>query len=294
MAVHIALDFCSGNGASTGLRDLSDLPDSRISAPGAAMNGSSNDPQIGYPIVMTDDNEKKSSDSILNSLVKLTGQVAGGTLELARSTATMTAMFGDSWLGTALLKTMEPERLEAMAEAGRFLRDARETAGLSLKDLSESLGLSDKDVLEDVESGATIMPLELMLRSASLLARHDPIPFLIKFMRTYNPALGKTLEQWGILALPKHFERERRFVNLYRKHDVLRSLSDEEYSRFNEYMDNSITLVLNVMTKEKKANAVTPATPKPKKETSTGSRTKPKTKAKSRAKSRSVKRPKGS
>jgi transcriptional regulator with XRE-family HTH domain len=97
-----------------------------------------------------------------------------------------------------------------MADAGHFLRDARETAGMSIKDLSESLGLSDKTVLEDIESGQTIMPLELMLRSASLLARHDPIPFLIKFMRTYNPALEKTLEQWGVLALPKHYERERR------------------------------------------------------------------------------------
>ncbi len=28
-------------------------------------------------------------------------------------------------------------------------------------------------------------------------------------MRTYNPALEKTLEQWGVLALPKQYERER-------------------------------------------------------------------------------------
>jgi transcriptional regulator with XRE-family HTH domain len=119
-----------------------------------------------------------------------------------------------------------------MAEAGHFLRDARETAGLSLKDLAESLGLSDKTVLEDIERGQTIMPLELMLRAASLLARHDPIPFLIKFMRTYNPALERTLEQWGVLTLPKYYERERRFLNLYRQHDALRSFSDEEYTRF--------------------------------------------------------------
>jgi transcriptional regulator with XRE-family HTH domain len=239
---------------------------------------------------MTDDIEKTGSESILDSLVKLTGQVAGGTLELARNTATMTAMFGDSWLGTALLKTMEPERLDAMAEAGRFLRDARETAGLSLKDLADSLGISDKDVLSEVESGTTIMPLELMLRSASLLARHDPIPFLIKFMRTYNPALGKTLEQWGILALPKHFERERRFVNLYRKHDVLRTLSDEEYSRFNEYMDSSIDLVLDVMTKEKEANTISPKTPKRTRKTTPGAGPKPRAKTKTGAKKRTVKR----
>jgi transcriptional regulator with XRE-family HTH domain len=159
----------------------------------------------------TKDNEH---ESLLGSLKKLTGQVAGGTLGLARNTATMTAMFGENWLRSTVLNQLEPERLEAMADAGHFLRDARETAGMSIKDLSESLGLSDKAVLEDIESGSTIMPLELMLRSASLLARHDPIPFLIKFMRTYNPALEKTLEQWGVLALPKQYERERRFVNL--------------------------------------------------------------------------------
>ena len=51
-----------------------------------------------------------------------------------------------------------------------------------------------------------------MLRSASLLARHDPIPFLIKFMRTYNTSLEKSLVKWGVLALPKNYDREWRFV----------------------------------------------------------------------------------
>jgi transcriptional regulator with XRE-family HTH domain len=198
------------------------------------------------------DNDHES-DSLIMSLRKLTGQVAGGTLGLAKNTAAMTAMFGENWLRTTVLNQLEPERLEAMAEAGHFLRDARETAGMSIKDLSESLGLADKTMLEDIESGQTIMPLEVMLRSASLLARHDPIPFLIKFMRTYNPALEKTLEQWGVLALPKQYERERRFINLYRQHDVLRRFTDAEYERFVHYMQSSISLVLDVMQSEKDA-----------------------------------------
>jgi len=220
----------------------------------------------------TKDNEH---DSLLGSLRKLTGQVAGGTLELARNTATMTAMFGENWLRSTVLNQLEPERLEAMAEAGHFLRDARETAGMSIKDLSETLGLSDKAMLEDIESGSTIMPLELMLRSASLLARHDPIPFLIKFMRTYNPALEKTLEQWGILTLPKQYERERRFVNLYRQHDVLRSLTDAEYERFIHYMESSGNLVLDVMQSEKVASAKH----QPRKEAGPAGRAKAKAKA---------------
>jgi transcriptional regulator with XRE-family HTH domain len=195
------------------------------------------------------------SESLLFSLRKLTGQMAGNTLGLARNTAAMTAMFGENWLRSTVLNQLEPERLDAMAEAGHFLRDARETAGMSIKDLSESLGLADKTMLEDIESGQTIMPLEVMLRSASLLARHDPIPFLIKFMRTYNPALEKTLEQWGVLALPKQYERERRFINLYRQHDVLRGFSDAEFERFVHYMQSSIGLVLDVMQSEKEAAA---------------------------------------
>ena len=198
-------------------------------------------------------------ESLLDSVRRLTGQVAGGTLGLARNTAAMTAMFGENWLRSTVLNQLEPERLEAMAEAGHFLKDARETAGMSLKDLAESLGLADKSMLEDIESGQTIMPLEVMLRSASLLARHDPIPFLIKFMRTYNPALEKTLEQWGVLALPKQYERERRFVNLYRQHDVMRTLTDDEYERFIHYMESSCNLVLDVMLKEKAANVPAPA-----------------------------------
>ena len=202
--------------------------------------------------------DENDNETLLDSLRKLTGQVAGGTLELAKNTATMTAMFGETWLRSTVLNPLEPERLEAMAEAGRFLRDARETAGLSIKELSETLGIKDKSVLEDIESGQTIMPLESMLRATSLLARHDPIPFLIKFMRTYNPALEKTLEQLGVLALPKHYERERRFVNLYRQHDSLRQFSDDEYYRFIQYMESSCNLVLDVMESEKAAAASAP------------------------------------
>ncbi|MCR9104831.1 MAG: helix-turn-helix domain-containing protein [Gammaproteobacteria bacterium] len=242
-------------------------------------------------------NKEKDSETLIESLMKLTGQVAEGTFDLARNTAAMTAMFGENWLRTSLLNRLEPERLEAMADAGHFLRDARETAGISIKELSEMLGLADRSVLEDIESGQTIMPLELMLRSASLLARHDPIPFLIKFMRTYNPALEQTLEQLGVMALPRQFERERRFVNLVRQHDKLRTLTDDEYERFIHYMDSSCKLVLEVMVKEKDAaaqGARVKASPKPRRKAkpkvaaAPKARVKAKTrpKAKSRSKSR--------
>ena len=193
--------------------------------------------------------------SLFDQLTRITGEIAGQTLDAAKATATLTAMFGEGWLKSAVMKTLEPERLEAMAEAGHFLRDARETAGLSLRELTEALGVKDDNLLEDIESGDRVMPLELMFRSASLIARHDPIPFLIKFMRTYNPSLGNTLEQWGIMALPMQYERERRWINLYRQHDILRSLTDDEYDRLISYVDSATNLVLDVMVKEKAATA---------------------------------------
>ena len=223
--------------------------------------------------------EDNTNESLLDSLRKLTGQVAGSTFDLARNTATMSAMFGETWLRSTLMNRLEPERLEAMAEAGRFLRDARETAGMSIKELADSIDVSDRGMLEDIESGQTIMPLELMLRSASLLARHDPIPFLIKFMRTYNPALEQTLEHLGVLALPKQYERERRFVNLVRQHDILRTLSDDEYERFIHYMESSSNLVLDVMLKEKEAARRAGSS-------ASSAKTKPKTKARAKSKTR--------
>ena len=197
--------------------------------------------------------EAPESGSLLDGLLRRAGRVAGGTLDLAIELAAAGAMFGDARLRELLATSASPERLEAMAEAGHFLRDARETAGLTLQELAERLELRDEAVLRGVEEGRAILPLELMLRAASLLARHDPIPFLIKFLRSYNPALEATLEQWGVMALPRNYERERRFVNLYRQHDYLRELSDDAYQRFIDYMDASTQLVVEMMQRERAA-----------------------------------------
>lgn len=199
------------------------------------------------------DGASGKASSLLEGILRRAGRVAGGTLDLALDVATSSALAGDNRLRDLLASTASPERLEAMAEAGHFLRDARETAGLSLAELSERLDIGDEDVLRGVEEGRTILPLDIMLRAASLLARHDPIPFLIRFLRSYNPGIEATLEQWGVMALPKNYERERRFINLYRQHDFLRDLSDEEHQRFIEYMGASTNLVVQMMQREAEA-----------------------------------------
>jgi transcriptional regulator with XRE-family HTH domain len=202
---------------------------------------------------MANADDNTPQESLLDALKRLSGQVAGGTMDLAVATGTLGAMFGETWLRNALALSLSPERHEAMAEAGHLLRDLRQTAGLSLRELSEDLGLADPELLADVERGEKILPIEHVLRAASLLARHDPVPFLIRFLRTYNPQLERALEDWGVMALPKQFERERRFINLYRQHDFLRELSDDEFARFIEYMDSSTHLVADVMAREKAA-----------------------------------------
>ncbi|MEO1081613.1 MAG: helix-turn-helix domain-containing protein [Pseudomonadota bacterium] len=198
---------------------------------------------------------RDAPSGLFDMILRRASRVAGGTLDLAMDVATAGAMFGDYRIRDLLASSASPERLEAMAEAGRFLRDARETAGLSVEELAERLELQDDAMLSSVEEGRSILPLELVLRTASLLARHDPVPFLIKFLRSYNPGLEAKLEQWGVMALPRNFERERRFINLYRQHDFLRDLSDDEYQRFIEYMDASTNLVVEVMQREGAAPA---------------------------------------
>jgi hypothetical protein len=93
-----------------------------------------------------------------------------------------------------------------------------------------------------------------------------------------------------VLALPKQYERERRFINLYRQHDILRRFNDDEYERFIHYMQGSINLVLDVMQSEKEARLgkSTPAAAakKGKAESKTGARAPSKRKAAPRKRKR--------
>jgi transcriptional regulator with XRE-family HTH domain len=198
---------------------------------------------------------KKERTSLVNQLLGITGQVASGAVDIARTSKAIPLMFTDNWVKDAYMKTLDVDRLQAMVDAGSFLKDAREVAGLNIQELAEAVGLADSELLEEAESGRAILPIDTILRIASLTARHDPIPFLLKFLRTYNPSLEQTLEQWGILRLPKQYERERRFINVYRRHDDLRDLSDDEFERFIGYMNSATELTLDIMLAEKNHGA---------------------------------------
>lgn len=159
------------------------------------------------------------------SLLLQIASLAAGAFQLA-------AKAGDaSWkVGKALLQTTSPEHAAMMQETGAFLKELRELAGLTRADLAQSLELSDQSLLEAVENGAATLSFELILRLAAVLARHDPVPFIIRFTRTYHPEIWSMLEKWGIGRIPVHLERERQFINIYRSHDAARKLSDEGFA----------------------------------------------------------------
>jgi transcriptional regulator with XRE-family HTH domain len=124
-----------------------------------------------------------------------------------------------------------PEATEMRVQGGAYLREMRELAGLTIDELAEAIELTDHSILEAVEAGTATLSFELILRLSAVLARHDPIPFIARFTRTYSPEVWRVLEGWGVGRLPLHFEREREFINIYRRHDAARKLSDEGFAR---------------------------------------------------------------
>lgn len=197
---------------------------------------------------------EKAASAVFSPIKWYTDTVVSGLSDVARMSSSLPLMAGEKLFKDFYGKAIGPERLNALAEAGHFLRDAREVAGLNMQDLATALNLSDTSLLEEVEKGHAALPFDMILRVASLIARHDPVPFILNFLRTYHLPLEKRLDNWGISALPKQYERERRFVNLIRQHDVIRDLSDAEFERFIHYQSSAIQLTLEVMTSEKKAH----------------------------------------
>jgi transcriptional regulator with XRE-family HTH domain len=146
-------------------------------------------------------------------------------------------------VGKALLLSNEGSRMRR--EAGRTLRELRKLAGLTVDELADALEVSDRSLLEAVEKGTATLSFELILRLSALLARNDPVPFIVQMTRSYNPALWKLLEGWGIVRIPLQLERERRFVNVYRAQDVARRLSDEAFDHVLRFTQAAFEMALD-------------------------------------------------
>lgn len=141
-----------------------------------------------------------------------------------------------------------PQSAELRREAGSYLREFREVAGLTIDELADAIELSDASMLEAVESGTATLSFELILRLASVLARHDPVPFVTRLVRTYNPVLWQLLEDWGIGRLPLQFEREREFVNILRGTDSVRELDDDDFKRILEFTRSAFETAVHFAT----------------------------------------------
>jgi len=147
--------------------------------------------------------------------------------------------------GSESSKLSGPDRLRKMADAGESLRDLRQVAGLTVSDISKALNLKDKSVIEAVEDGKEALSLEMIMRLASLYARNDPIPFVVKYIRTYWPKLWAAMEGLGLDGIPVKIERERRFLNIYKRRDAARQLSSEGFDKVLAFTQDAFELALH-------------------------------------------------
>ena len=183
--------------------------------------------------------QQEDENSLLKKLTGLPGAVASGAMRLAEVPLKVSkALF------------LKPEQAAMMEEAGHTLRDLREVAGLTRDELSEALDLKDRSLLEAVENGTAVLSFELILRLAAVLSRHDPIPVVLKFTRSYNPELWKVLQDWGLGRISLNFEREREFINIYRRHDAARQLSDQGFARVLEFTRSAFDMALHFVAEQ--------------------------------------------
>ena len=103
-----------------------------------------------------------------------------------------------------------------------------------------------------VESGKVGLPFDLILRLTSVLARNDPVGFVMKMTRTYNPKIWKTLDALGVGKLLVQAGREREFANIYRRHDAARHLSDKDFGAALAFADAAFQAALVFQLKHKR------------------------------------------
>lgn len=183
-----------------------------------------------------------SEESITHLFDRISG-VTSSALKFAKKTTDTSYK-----VGKALIQSQD--QLKLMVTAGQSLKDLREVAGLTASELSEAIDLSDKTLIEAVENGTATLSFELILRLSALLARNDPIPFILKYSRTYSPETWKLLNDWGAGRLPLQYQREREFINIFRSQDQARQLSDEGFAKVLEFTRHAFNLSLHFIAEQ--------------------------------------------
>ena len=151
---------------------------------------------------------------------------------------------GELSLNLAKASSKGPRQLQAIEKAGSLLRQAREGAGMTTKELGQAIDIDDPRLLEQAERGKAALPMEVILRLASVLGRHDPVTFAMKLSRTYNPLLWKALDELGIDRMVALVGREREMANLYRGNDDARRLSDADFAQVQSFTKNAFDMAV--------------------------------------------------
>jgi transcriptional regulator with XRE-family HTH domain len=145
-------------------------------------------------------------------------------------------------LSKASLKS--PAKGAALKKAAVMLLKARESLGMTAQDVAQAINLKNPELLLQAETGRTMLPFEVILRLAAVLGRNDPVSFFLKLFRTYYPGLWNKLEAIGVGKLVEHAGREREFVNIYRRSDSARGLSDDEFAAVLSFVDAAFSMAL--------------------------------------------------
>lgn len=195
-------------------------------------------------------------ESTLGTLLSTVGAIGGLTGELASSALRLASRTRS---GAARGVSRTPEQLRMMASAGESLRDIREVAGMTVREIVTALNLRDKSVWEAIEDGREVISFELILRLASLVARNDPLPFVLKYTRSYHPRLWGVLHELKLDEFSLQMGRERSFVNIYRRHDAARGLSDADFERVLQFTQHAFDLAMNLMSEASETVTSEPA-----------------------------------
>lgn len=178
----------------------------------------------------------------------------GGVSELSSQAVKFAAKKTRDTTSRVLKNT--PEQMELIGKAGRSLKDLREVAGVSIEELSNAIDLNDVDLLRSVEEGKAGLPFEVLLKLSSFYSRNDPIPFVMKYSRIYSPRIWKMLRSVGLDTLVVQAERELQFVQIYRRKDEARKLSDEGFKEVLDFTRQAFEMALHfVAAQELKAAA---------------------------------------
>lgn len=169
-----------------------------------------------------------------SAVKKLATRVGGLTFDIGRTVI----------LDRTQRRLLSQEQRAWMARAGQAIQDARQTADLSREDLARALDLDDKSVLEAIEQGYATVSFDMIMRLTSLLARNDPIPFLIQLVRGFNPRLWALAEDWGIGRLPTMVERDRKWMNIYRGNDAARQLPEADFDEVLGFCESALAMAL--------------------------------------------------